>query len=29
VAAYVNDSGASKLDDTAALRARLSRVDFG
>jgi hypothetical protein len=27
VAAYVNDGGASKLDDTAALRARLSRVD--
>jgi hypothetical protein len=27
VAAYVNDSGASKLDDTAALRARMSRVD--
>jgi hypothetical protein len=27
VAAYVNDSGASKLDDTAALRASLSRVE--
>jgi hypothetical protein len=27
VAAYVNGGGASKLDDTAALRAKLTRVD--
>jgi len=27
VAAYVIGGGASKLDDTAALRARLTRVD--
>jgi hypothetical protein len=27
VAAYVNDGGASKLDDTAALGASLSRVE--
>ena len=27
VAAYVNSRGASKLDDTAALRAKLTRVD--
>jgi hypothetical protein len=27
VAAYVNGGGASKMDDTAALRAKLIRVD--
>ena len=27
VAAYVNDGGASKMDDTAALSAKLTRVD--